>query len=467
MASDIRAILECVPAARLRDLCEKRGLTTGGDQHDKRTRLARSLRGNLDWLVPELHKKEMADALGQYTYTGDHGLEGQLYGLGRASRDHLVAMMELVFGEEGYDPSQDGESPVGPDSPIRFWATGSDEEEDEEDEEAGDEDEDEDGPDDDLAYVEDDADDGNKYLEEPEDADGRRSLETDFHVWITRHMGGKERTNLLVKTLVNRLGRFRADQRLTLRAVSDLARVLANFAYVTEPDLGAMTRSPGIGQRVTVRARGGVSGPEVRSPPPDWQPVPPHPRPQPTGNGHAQPFRPDPMPPPVKPFELAAIKLQFLTLVSAAVRPPDEGTRRYAVDLASRGLTLGAADQVRLRALAHQYASGHGDLNAVVTALRTGLPAEQRRGLLDDVRALTPTTAELEELLTVYATDLGVSASPPPPPPPGVPPAPDAAAATWPDEEVTEQSAKPPVDAPVEAGGVRTNPALDALFGPE
>ena len=143
-----------------------------------------------------------------------------------------------------------------------------------------------------------------------------------------------------------------------------------------------------------------------------------------------------------------------------------EGMRRYAVDLASRGLTLGAADQVRLRALAHQYASGHGDLNPVVAILRKVLPAEKRRDLLDDIRALTPTTAELEELLAVYATDLGVSAAPPPPPPP--PPAPDAGGdAMWSDEEVTEQSARPPVDAPVEAGGVRNNPALDALFGGE
>jgi hypothetical protein len=142
------------------------------------------------------------------------------------------------------------------------------------------------------------------------------------------------------------------------------------------------------------------------------------------------------------------------------VRRPDETERRLAVDLAARGLQLSAADHVRLRALAHQYASGHGDLNHVIPRLRASLGDLERTELLEHIRALAPATAELDELVAVYATDLGVSAvAPPPLPPPSV-------ATVAPRQPALDAVPGSAHDQPV-AGGVRTNVALDDLFAME
>jgi hypothetical protein len=162
-------------------------------------------------------------------------------------------------------------------------------------------------------------------------------------------------------------------------------------------------------------------------------------------------------PGPVTEFERAALKLQFLVLVAASIHKPDEGVRRLAVELAGHGLPLQAADQIRLRALAHQYATGHGDLGQVVPRLRATLGDLERTQLLDDVRRLAPATTELDELVAVYATDLGVSANVPPPRSPAPP---TLSVVLAPSERAEEV----PVDAKPSAGGIRTNAALDALF---
>jgi hypothetical protein len=440
MASEIRQILNLIAASRLRNICEQRGLPTGGDQDEKRERLARSFRGNVVELLPHLNRAEMADVLDDYMFhDAEHpSFRGRLTGLTRASRAELEELMIMIF-RDGWGPTRAHPHPLGGRSAIRFAADN----------------------DDDVGSAGKNDNEGEAFQSEERDVtaeagDDDAALDADFLRWLDEHLGRRERMNLHVRTLVNRLGRFRADQRLRTRAVHDLARVLSAGGFSTDPDLRSMERSPGIDSRVT------VVRPGARSANPGhltWAPVPPPPIGYAPKGSDVHP--PAPMPSGVTTgFERAALKLQFLVLVAAAVRRPDETERRLAVDLAARGLQLNAADHVRLRALAHQYASGHGDLNHVVPRLRANLGDLERTDLLEHIRALAPATAELDELVAVYATDLGVSAAPPPPLPP------PSAAAMAPPQPPPEAIAGSTHDQPV-AGGIRTNSALDELFAME
>jgi hypothetical protein len=82
-------------------------------------------------------------------------------------------------------------------------------------------------------------------------ADARESVQA-FTRWLTAHLEGKPSAGFKLKTLVNQLGHFRASSRLSLKAVQDLAAVLAEAGFELDPDLRAATRSPGIEARVRV-----------------------------------------------------------------------------------------------------------------------------------------------------------------------------------------------------------------------
>lgn len=271
MASELRQILNHIAASRLRDMCEKRGLPTGGDQHDKRERLARSFRGKVGELLPHLNRVDMIEVLESYTYyDADHPeFSGKLTGLGRASRAEIDELMVKIF-EDGWGPTRARPNPLGPRSVIQFAPT-NDDDADEDDE---DEDEGSDEPDGDVStitwkhgdilkarfrgelfdpvrFIRSDgnycfvhwAADGTFSEIHQSDIEGRSSLpwpldlappdvetepdiegaeddgssEASFLRWIDEHLGQRDRMNLLVKTLVNRLGQFTADLRLRAR----------------------------------------------------------------------------------------------------------------------------------------------------------------------------------------------------------------------------------------------------------
>ncbi len=552
-------------------MCEERGLPTGGDQFDKRSRLARSMRGELDELLPFLRKSDMVDYLTKDVFTDHGGVTGYFTYVGQAARSELETLLRLLW--KG-DPKAMQVRPLGRRSPIRFVR------EDDLDEEAEDLEDveavelrgeaekvfragvvrdsslmyyvkdgdlwavprkrpgqpkgkavrvvnagiamdysrylyflDGDGDiarkrhaadlDDERAdeashvpiahgaivaaryrgrvheparVIKVDPDSGDvlvhwyddKFsevaaedivrlstrpwtlarlsedevaLDEPEE----ESLDDTFLAWLGEHTQARPRASLLIKTLVNKLGRYTADQRLTTRAVRDLGRVLDAGGYVSDPDLLRVTQSPGIAARTTIvrRTSGDTSIPQDPRPPGPIKNKPPDSLP--------------PVRPAVTAFERAALRLQFLVQNAAAIQRLDEGGRRRAVELAARELALGAADQIRLRALAHQYASTHVDLVQVVGQLRETLTTAQRRQLLDDLRELCPAGAYADDLVVVYATELGLDSAKesrlPEPPPQVMAP-----------EPVPEPSL---LAEPVIAGGVRANPLLDSLFDDE
>lgn len=554
MAGDIRRILDTIQASRLRALCEERGLATGGDQSDKRERLARSMRGNLEELIPLLRRSDIIGYLsGGFEFSS--GMQGSFARLGQASRQDLETLLRWVVND---DPRARASSrPLGHDCAIRFRREEEDDEGD--DGEAGEEYGDAEKVfvaaikrDNDLMYyikggdvwavprkkpgqskgkavklvsagikmdysryvyyLDDDGDiarrsrrrlpDGpvlrvehgdivaarwrgelheparvlrvvpdtgdvfvhwydNRFSEvaaedivrlsdkpwtlellgedevDPDDLDYEPDLEEEFKAWLAEYFQTRDRSAMLIKTLVNRLGRHRAHERLSTAAMIDVGRVLADAGYDTVPDLQSCTQSPGITARVEVRKRPGEKRPD------------PAPRPRP----------PEPIKKPkaaLSSFEKAALRLQFLVQNAAAFQRQEEPERRRAVELAARDLSLGAADQIRLRALAHQYAATHTELTPIVTQLREGLVADQRRQLLDDMRELCPPGDSVEALVTEYARDLDVATNAPPEPSPGSL-----------DDSVPAPEPPPVPPETIQAGALRSNTLLDSLFGEE
>src|SRR6185436_8747709 len=113
MASDLRKLLELVSLDRLRVTCEKRGLSPDGTAAELRTRLARSLRGDVDQLLPLLWRTELIAFLGAQDFEG----RGHVAYVSQASRDHLERLARLVLAG---DPQATAARPLGDDSPLQF-----------------------------------------------------------------------------------------------------------------------------------------------------------------------------------------------------------------------------------------------------------------------------------------------------------------------------------------------------------
>jgi hypothetical protein len=440
MAGEVRSILDCLDGQMLRKLCELRGLPVSGSVDDKRSRLARSFRGHVDELLPHLHRNEMIAALEIFTFAIEDGREGHWVGLANAAWDELRRAMERIFIDD-WEPAPGRLQPLGPSSSIRI---------------AWDEAEDDDDDEDDDGFVDDeDAQDETDYeraslASTSGSATSRRGQEVgEFYEWLAEHLSTRGASTLLIKTLVNRLGNYRADERLRTRAVQDLASVLAMGGFAMDPDLTRIETSPGIDARVRVSRRSSM--PPQRSL--DWQPVPTLAQPIDGGSAAPSPNTPPSTPSLSSEFERAAAKLKFLTTVAASIERPDDDVRRRAVELASQNLGLSTADKLRLRALAHQYAAGHEDLRVTVRQLRVALPETERRSLLIHLRSLAPATTELEELIQTYATDLSISTEL------AISIAPTLAPAAAANPEVFGQRA--------EGGAVRNNAVLDQVFEPQ
>jgi hypothetical protein len=111
MTTDLGTILDFVLPERLREICLRRGVATGGSRQEQRDRLLRSLGGDLNKLLPQLMRTELVEFLA----TRDLG--GRFAFVSRASRDELERLLTMLCaGDAGATNPQ----PLGSASPIRF-----------------------------------------------------------------------------------------------------------------------------------------------------------------------------------------------------------------------------------------------------------------------------------------------------------------------------------------------------------
>lgn len=428
MPGEVRSILDDLLGQRLSRLCRGRNLRTGGNAHEKRGRLARSFRGQPEQLIPMLRRDEMIACLKKKSFAAGGGY---LYGLSYASKPDLCKIMNRVF-VDGWTPVEPGDQPCGARFPIRVdWDSVSDGRASNLNLDIAEANDSPAGANDDSS--------GFCVGSGPESGEA----EAKFIAWMDERIKGRLGANLLIKTLVKRLGRYHTEQRLTTKAALHMGHVLAKGGFTTEPDLRRLVRSPGLAARVRIFASSAADPPV-----PDWRAVPAPP---------ATPLAAS-SPPPLPAtqytgFDVSAAKLMFLVSVAASVRRLGEPERLLAVDRCARGSSTSAADLVRLRAMAHQYAGGQEDLSPTVRRLRETLPKDDLRQLLGDVRGLAPATDDLELLITRYRAEFGVDA-------PSAAPVP-AAVLSAPAQPATHASNGNKI---ATAGGVRENAALDSLF---
>lgn len=420
--SDIRRMLDDLSGKTLARLCEERDLKVSGPNDERRKRLSYSFRGDVDALVDLLLRPELIVLLEGYECSDGDAI-GWFKGLGRAELDELQKLARKVFGDEEWRPSTRTEWPL-PTSRIRLVWDDREEEEDHDDDESD-------------GLEEDSADESDEDSGES-DGDGEEDRAAALREWLEGKLSRRGRSNLLVKTLVRKLGKRRATRRLSTVAVQEVGEVLDRAGFEMEPDLSRVTQSPGIDARVRISRRGERERP---APEPGFKPIPPGPVTPPSRGGL-------PPPPVFSEFEQAAHKLQFLVSVASTIAKLDESRRTRAVDCALQGESVSAADRIRLKALAHQYAGAHGDLTATLRFLAVALAEDERRRLLADLRTVAPATPELEELLAQYAMDLCIEIS---------------AAARSPSHAEAADGGHP--EAAVQAGGLRDNRSLDDIFG--
>ncbi len=230
MAGEVRNILDAQGARTLRRLCFHRNLPSGGNLDDKRSRIARSYRGEVAELIKFLRRGEMIKALEFFEFELD-GESGGFRGQRSASRPDLEKTMMKIFVDQ-WEPGQ-RRQPFNEGFPIRIaWTSDADEEVDEP---ALDDDEDDE---------ESDASDGDTGESDAEEAA--------FREWVSGLIGARGSTTIMIKTLVAKLGRHQAKRRLRTLAVREVGRVLASTGFETDPDLVDVDTSPGIDARVRV-----------------------------------------------------------------------------------------------------------------------------------------------------------------------------------------------------------------------
>jgi hypothetical protein len=111
MTTDIRTILDFVLADRLRFICERTGVPSGGSRAEQRDRVVRAVGGNVRGLITLLMRAEIVEFLA----TRDLG--GSYAELRRASRWELEQLLVMLCTS---DPRATQEKPLGNASPVRF-----------------------------------------------------------------------------------------------------------------------------------------------------------------------------------------------------------------------------------------------------------------------------------------------------------------------------------------------------------
>jgi len=434
MPGPARTILDNLGKQTLRRLCEERGLQTARELDEMRARLAHSFRGDTKELVDRLSRREMQQILDVWEFEVD-GHYGGLVGVSYASKDDLAKAVLAIY-EDGWGPTSRSLSPVGSGSRLRVSI---DDETDLED--CAHEPESEDGP-----QIEEEA-------AQPFDDDGERSFLAD----LDSKLADRGRTTTYIRRLVNDLGRHHAEHRLRLSAVRHVGHVLESAGMSTDPDLSIMTAAPGIDARVVVirrmasprRMHDSAIAPEIATrsdPPPGTMRL----RPPSAPSSALSAQRPS-------GFEMANEQLKFLVTVATSIRILNQEGRAQALEMASEGIELSAADRIRLKAFSHQYAGGNFELGHTLAYLRAGLSERRRQQLLDWLLLLAPACPALDEAREAHAVELGVQARIESPHPPA-----NSQQTVTP---VQSTKIEPSGQGQVEAGGVRQNEGLDSVFG--
>lgn len=440
MTRSVRDILDVLGGESLSRLCEHRGLPKSGLADDKRKRLAHSCRGNPSELIEKLQRKDLIAALESVHFEWQEN-KGELLLVSSASLSELQAAARTLF-VESWQPKGIESNFLGASNRIKIsWppqgtSINSSPQ----------------APIMDAPYYGNSSDDIEADYEPIERSKrGKILREQDFISWLDERLANHSHSTMLIKNLVNKLGRYRAERGLSSKAKRDLAGVLARHGFIAEPDLNkphTITGERAINGRVRI-SRGQTSIPKDQARREEWSPIPPPPprneqTPQYTKQHRSL----------LSEYEQAAIKLRFVAQVSKVISPLGETEQQKAVEYSMASASLGTADRVRLRALAHQYSTVDIDLAETVRQLRLSFGSEERQQLLEFCRELVPAGPKRDEVINTYAKELEVD-------PPSTPQAKESVMVS---KEAGDKTSETSKEESFQAGGIRNNPILDSII---
>jgi hypothetical protein len=361
----VRDLLELLGRDSLTRLAEMRGLAPSHDNDERRARIARSYRGELDAFLGDLRRIDLLELMQQDWWIGE-----RCYHLPRAasrSQDELLRIAKVVFHDrvslevrevEGEDIEEEQEhAQARSEAAQRAWETRRERE----------------------------GDDGGPMA--PDEAGAPRDP-----LALLRLGPEWSRSRKLSRVLMV-LG-MEPPERLRTVRFQEAMRALAEIRVAVELDdgtaLGPSDSSPGISARVRLRrlAPGEkwppTSTPSENDPPPAVTIVP----------GSASQSRP---PAPVSDWELALARLHFLTCVHDVDRRFRPDWPDAFVAAAARDLELGADHRRMLPLVAASVSYGTHDPLRVIAQLAPRLGRDSWIALLADFRRLNASQAELAE----------------------------------------------------------------------
>ncbi|WP_437909619.1 hypothetical protein WME95_18085 [Sorangium sp. So ce327] len=424
MASAIRFCLDRLDGKALARLCETRGLRCPRALDDRRTSLSRSYRGDLDTFLSNLRREDLLTVLAQPVQ-----VEGEwvyIKGHTGSDKDLLERLAYQVLALDCIPKPFRGVQAA----PLDQGEEASEEDEGDTDEsDDGEADEDDDG-DEDEADEDDEADDPDENYDEDgeseesdrnrEDADGTpgasdAAARARWQLRIHRLGHGVWSSPRPMAYVLERLG-FDVPQRLrTTRfhaLVSALNEVGLEMALDgSEEPLTLEDESPGIYTEVRLR---------LASEPPATLPArstPPRAGSKPLGRTGAVPASPArdvltpiifvPSAPQAAPaatprlrisdYELAALRLQFLTAAPSVYRDRSPGWPEAYLQTAMRGLSVGQLDANMLALQLRGWSRSSSSPEATIASLMRTLSPHEWDELLVDFRRLNLEAAGADE----------------------------------------------------------------------
>jgi hypothetical protein len=407
----VRDVLDRLPKTALVHLAREKGMSIRGRVDELRVGLARHYGRRVADLLRGLRRADLYKLFRRSIEVG--GTTYRLRNRSRIPKEALLDIALALFVRGEVSEALTSETVVDED------VYEEDEEDEESDEDEGEEDEEQDGDEEKASYVK-ELDD---ILNDLEGASAREGIDVNLPRAIQATLGRLEADGWSnARPLARLLSQMYDQAFVRLRTkrfhqlLSDLHAYGVELCLADDPEhrpllLGA--ESPGLDVRVRIRRRPARTPlprevPRVVSPPPPAPPAVPA--------APVLPVRvvPDPVPraplgPPLKmtPYELALLRLEFLTATPCAARGHDPMWPDAFLDAATRGLDLDDRSLRYLRLAARSFVSGSHDAMGRVTRLTRALHADEWPLLLLDFERLNP-EADPDAVASVvrYASEL-------------------------------------------------------------
>jgi hypothetical protein len=394
--SIVRKLLDQLDRDALVRLRHLRGLPGGNNNEERRETLARSYRGDVEELIRQLEYNDLIAIFNRMCFE----IDGERMYLPEPENYEVEDLRR--FARKAFA----GARLCGP-SPFQF-EDDEDEYEDDEDEEE-EEDEEEDDDEDEEENEDDEEELLQHYTDEDDESDMKEKDAEETLPRALQAIGPGWSRPRAIPALLRDLGESVPSRLRTTRFRALLASLLevGIEACLADDDeympLDQDAESPGIAAKLRLRRRQEPEGQQANR----HLPLAPAMEPEPT-RVIVVPEQPvaqrAPRP---SDYQLAVLRLQFLTAVPSVERRTMPTWPKGYLDAATRGLSLRPRELAFLVALSNRLCMGNHSPVDAISHLETALTQDEWDRLIADFRALNPFQLELVSVITEQVSQFG------------------------------------------------------------